>query len=211
MQYESTTCLKQDMLSSRIECFDQYIVAHVHRFKPHYASIVHPAVLDLEIDELTQRVRIKFWQALEKRDIHYPAAYIRLIIRNEFVNIVRRQKSLLPLPDSEECLYSDAVIPKDQPASDPADEVEQKEAAIICLRKVVQAVLALPPRQRFAMICMLRERVDDLAQLTAAFKACKVDIEPIRWPTNKMERQLLQASLVPARRAIAKNMQSWRS
>lgn len=208
MQYEATTILEKDIYNNMLECFEQYIVTHVHRLKPNYSPIIHPSVLDLEIDELIQRVRIKFWQALEKSDIHCPAAYLRLIIRSEFVNMVRRQKYLMSLLSSEECLYSDTLIPGDQLTSDPADEVEQQAEASICLEKAVQAIVALPPRQRLAMICALRERVDDLAQLTAAFRAYEVDIEPIQWPTNKAEKQLLQASLAPARKTIAKNMKN---
>ncbi|HEY3993763.1 MAG TPA: hypothetical protein VGM01_12920, partial [Ktedonobacteraceae bacterium] len=61
---------------------------------------------------------------------------------------------------------------------------------------------------RFAMICLLRDRVDNLTQLVEAVKMYKVDIEGIRWPIGKEEKQLLQASLGPARKTIAKNMKS---
>jgi len=42
--------------------------------------------------------------------------------------------------------------------------------ASTCLKEMIQAVLALPPRQQYAMICSLKERVDDLRQLIEALR-----------------------------------------
>src|SRR5258708_12330653 len=51
---------------------------------------------DMEIDELAQRVRIKLWQALQKRHIENPQAYIHCIVHNESISMLRQQRQ----PDS---------------------------------------------------------------------------------------------------------------
>jgi hypothetical protein len=56
------------------------------------------------------------------------------------------------------------------------------------------------------MLCSLKERVDDLKQLVEAFKAYKLDIQAIQWPAGKAEKQLLHASLVPAKKTLAKSL-----
>ena len=207
MLYETAPIHGQETCEDILKRFDHYIITQVQRLKRSYPPNIHESVKDLELDELIQCVRIKFWQALEKREIRYPAAYIKLIVRNEFINMLRRQKPLVPLPgDEEECMQSEMGIMLDRQAPDPAEEAEQREEARTRLKEVTRAVLALPPRQRFAMLCTLRERVDDLAQLTEAFKVYKVDIEAVRWPANKAEKQLLKASLIPAKKTIEKGL-----
>src|SRR5262249_41436148 len=77
---------------------DPYIVALVEKMARRSSNIARPEVLDLEIDEIVQRVRIKLWKALMVKLIEYPRAYIRTIVNNEFNDIPRRRKAPLPLP-----------------------------------------------------------------------------------------------------------------
>ena len=79
--------------------FEPYIVMQVKNKASNSSNIARPEVLDLEIDEITQRVRIKFWQALLKKKIEHHRAYIRSIVSlNQFNDIGRRRKTPLPLP-----------------------------------------------------------------------------------------------------------------
>jgi DNA-directed RNA polymerase specialized sigma24 family protein len=186
---------------------DGYIVSQVHRLGRYYSRDIHPAVLDLELDEVIQRVRIKLWQALEKRDIRYPYAYVKLIIQSEFIDMTRRQKPYLSLSIDEELTHAEVEIAAAaRHMADPAETVAQRMDASTCLKEMIQAVLALPPRQQYAMICSLKEHVDDLRQLIEAFKAYKMDIQAIQWPAGKAEKQLLHASLVPAKKTLAKSL-----
>src|SRR3989442_1307210 len=82
-----------------LERFDPYIIAHVKKLALHNISWVHPDLLSLELDEIIQLVRIKFWRALRKQEIQYPSAYIQRIISNELVDIGRRRKPELPLEE----------------------------------------------------------------------------------------------------------------
>ena len=206
MHFKTSLPPEREMRETILKRFDRYIVIQVNHYSRHFPLIAHTAVLDLEIDELVQRVRIKFWQALEKRYIRSPHAYIKLIIKCEFVDMSRRQKPFLPLPADEELSYSGVGVSVIGNMPDPADEVEQQVEASDILNETIQAALGLPPRQQLALIYSLQHRVDDLAQLTDVFKSNKIDIEGIQWPTGKAEKRLLQASLTPARKALAKKM-----
>ncbi len=187
-----------------LQRFDRYIVAHTQSLMNHYPSFAHRAVLDLEIDELIQRIRIKFWLMLEKGRILYPHAYIRHIIHSELIDAWRRQKPVLPLPTDEDEEWHQTIGSEN--TTDPADEVEQAMEELACLRETIPMVLGLPPRQRLAMICSLRDRVDDLVQLVDAFKAYRTDIETLSWPTEQAEKGRLRASLSVARRRLAQEM-----
>ncbi len=205
MLYEAVAASRRGICEVILRRLDGYIVSQVHRLGCYYSRDIHPAVLDLELDEVIQRVRIKLWQALEKRDIRYPYAYVKLIIQSEFIDMTRRQKPSLSLSIDEELTHAEVEIAARHMA-DPAETVAQRMDASTCLKEMIQAVLALPPRQQYAMICSLKERVDDLRQLIEAFKAYKMDIQAIQWPAGKAEKQLLHASLVPAKKTLAKSL-----
>ncbi len=196
---------QKDVSDATLQRFDAYIVAQVHQIGYSYARHVPPSVLDLELDEIIQLVRIKFWQALEKRDIRYPYAYIKLIIQSQFIDMLRCQKRCELVSLNEEFAHSattfDALY-----VSDSAEMVEQQMDALAHLKEMIQAVLALPPRQRYAIICSLKEHADDLKLLMEAFKAYKIDIQTIQWPTGKVEKQVLKASLGPARKTLARTL-----
>ena len=55
---------------------DRYIVALVTQLVRGSSNVGHPDVLDLEIDEIVQQVRIKFYLALLSRRIDHPKAYV---------------------------------------------------------------------------------------------------------------------------------------
>jgi DNA-directed RNA polymerase specialized sigma24 family protein len=189
--------------------FDWYITVQTKRIVRLYPALAHQAVVDLEIDELMQRVRIKLWRTLEKRTILYPHNYIKRMIRNELIDMQRQKKPTLPLPTDEEeqWQFSETTGITLADTHDPADEVEQRMESSSLLEKTVPLVLRLPPRQRLAMMCSLKDRVDDLVQLVDSFKAHQTDIEKLSWPAEHYDRRVLQASLVVARRALAKQIE----
>lgn len=174
--------------------YDSYLVLYVQHVIKHRLTGVNPLVLDLEVDDLTQRTRIKFWHALLKNRILYPRIYIRRIAHSEFIDMLRRRKNLYPLQAIEEQLLSH--IP------DPAEGIERQTVALACLEEVIQDILRLPRRQRMAMFCSLYEHADDLNQLRRILQRHGVCIDEYQWPADKAERQLLQASLSVARRTI---------
>jgi hypothetical protein len=70
------------------------------------------------------------------------------------------------------------------------------------MKEVVGVVLQLPARQRHAMICTLRDRVDDPQLLVDAFKQNKCEMQQWQWPQMRKEKILLQASLSYARHTV---------
>jgi len=191
----------EQMREALLRRFDDYIKAQVKKTMSQHPCLTHQEVKDLEVDEIIQRVRVKFWRTLEKGHIRYPLAYLKTIIYSEIIDSHRRQKitQILPTGESEE--YHEILT-----VSDPADEVIQRMDVASLLNKVVPLVLQLPPRQQLAMICQLQDQVDDLVQLVEAFKQYRVDIETFQWPEGKAEKQLLRASLSAARRNLARGI-----
>ena len=191
-----------------LERFDSYIALQVKELVRQNPHIAHQAVLDLEIDDLIQKVRIKLWRALKEKDIAYPKSYIWRIVRNKFVDMIRRMKPLyaLAVDQDGEIYYGNVLVQSGAGMADPLDEVERQDEVANCMDKTVDAVLKLPDRQQLAMICSLRERVDDFIQLASAFKMRRIDIEGLQWPQEKSEKQVLQASLSCARRKVAAHL-----
>ncbi|MDQ2888131.1 MAG: sigma-70 family RNA polymerase sigma factor [Chloroflexota bacterium] len=198
---------KDESSEAILKRFDWFIGLQTKRVVRHYPALAQQAVVDLEIDELMQRVRIKFWRALERGPILYPRNYIKRIIRSEIIDMGRQRKPSIPLPSDEDeqrrFWEANGLISDEH---DPADEVEQQMESSALLERAIPLVLSLPPRQRLAMMCALQEKVDDLMQLVDRFKDYHTDIETLRWPTEQHEKRVLQASLVVARQTIARKM-----
>jgi len=185
-----------------LEQFDAYIVDLARRKCPR--SVIPPEVVDLEIDELAQKTRIALWRTLQKRPILNLHAYIRTIVQHEAVNIVRRQKGQVPLPldDDGELYQGNILVTADQGLGDPAWEIEQAETFTGRSWQAVNGVSKLPRCQQEAMICSLKERVDDLVGLIGAFQRHHVDIEPINWPKDPDKARKSKASLSMARKKL---------
>jgi DNA-directed RNA polymerase specialized sigma24 family protein len=130
-------------------------------------NIAQPDVLDLEIDEITQRVRIKFWKALLTKEIEHHKAYIRAIVSNEFNDLGRRRKVPLPLPTDEdgELYMGNVLVNEGEELADPAIEFEKVEVMDDLLKLTAHLVTDLPPRMQRAMINHLKEQVDNLTRL----------------------------------------------
>jgi len=176
---------------------DGYVIMQAHKLIDLHVRRRYEWTNTLDVDELAQRARIKLWKALERNnDIVHLYSYIRHIVYSEFIDMQRQQKHYLPLFIEESDLL--------ESSADPASEFMQRVENATFLHSVARAVVALPPRQRLAMLCMLRDRVDDLVQLRAIFRLYNIDVDAARWPSEKAERRLLLASLSVARQKLAK-------
>lgn len=208
-EHPTSLPLKDESNEAILKRFDWYIGVQTKRVVRHYPALAQQEVVDLEIDEVVQRVRIKFWRALERRPILYPHNYIKRIIRSEIIDMQRQRRPYVSLPTNEDEQWQfwemNGIAIVDR--HDPADEIEQKMESALLLERAISLVLNLPPRQRLAMMCSLQEKVDDLVQLAGCLKAHDADIETLHWPAETHERRVLQASLVAARQTIARRMQ----
>ncbi len=188
--------------------FDSYVVMLVQKKAGSSSNIARPEVLDLEIDEIIQRVRIKFWRALLTKHIDHYRAYIRSIVSNEFNDLGRRRKAPLPLPTDEdgELYMGDVLLSESNELADPAIAFEKEEATDDLLKLTVQVVTDLPPRMKLAMINHLKDQVDSLIRLTEAFEKREVNIKTMKWPEDPADSKRLKASLSPARHLIARRV-----
>jgi len=191
-------------VSELLEHIDPYIVAQVEMILAGSPDIA-PRV---ERDELAQRVRINLWHALQERPIRNIKAYVRRIVHNEFVNLLRGREPPLPLPTTEdgELWEGNILVTPGEGMADPASEVEEQEAVAQRASEAAAAISMLPPRQKDAMTASLHERLDNLIPVVDSFKQFDIDIKAGRWPEEEDEKRLLSASISAARRSIARSM-----
>ena len=188
---------------------DQYIVALVTRRALRSTNFAKPGQFDLEVDEMAQRVRIKFWQALKTKQIKFPRAYLSAIVWNEFHDLSRKPKQPLPLltDDDGEWYAGDGKELDMAWEADPADQFEESESLNELVDLTASALAKLPPRQQQAMICDLYEKIDTTLQLIEALREHRVDVETVEWPAKEADKTLLKASVSPARHKMAKYME----
>lgn len=198
-------------INSMLSEYDAYIYALAYRSIPHQLAHNADDLYDLEVDELVQRSRIKFWHALERRQVTFPKAYIRNIVYSECVDLARQHKSLLPLTvdDDGELYQGNILITPGEATSDPESIIEQKEQHIDRLKELISIVLKhLTGQQKLAFLCGLKEKVDDVDALNATLAEHQFKLEAdICTPLDKAERRSWQASCSQARRTIAHYMQ----
>ncbi len=189
----------EDEVVITLQSYDSYIRFLAKKYMPRSTTL--PGEPDLEIDDLAQNIRVKLWLAMKKGEITNVRAYLRSIAYTQAVDIARRHKRVhrLSFDQDGEIYRGIKVGVVNQEADDPADEYERGESLVGCLRKVVDVVLKLPPKQQRAMICDLKDQAADLQPLVEAFAAQGLDIEAIDWPAEKEEVQRLRASLCAAR------------
>ncbi len=177
---------KNTNIEAVLSQYDPYLIKQVHDRMHSHSDVIRPELLALETDELVQRARIKFWHALQDKHIEYPKTYLKHIVNSEFIDLVRRIKPHytldLPVDEEGELYQGHMLITPSLGMADPAIEYEEKVKVSERMQEVVDAVLALPARQQHALICDMRDRVDDLEALTNAFKNRKTTIEKWQWP-----------------------------
>lgn len=185
-----------------LEAIDPYIVAQVEKILAGGPDVAPR----MERDELAQRVRINLWYALQERPIRNIKAYIRRIVHNEFVNVLRGREPPLPVTEDGEMLEGNILVTPGTGMADPAFEVEEQEAVANCAEKTAAAISTLPPRQKDAMTALLYERLDNLILVVDSFKQFDVDIAAARWPAEEDEKRLRKASISAARRSLARSI-----
>jgi RNA polymerase sigma factor (sigma-70 family) len=180
---------------------DAYIVNLARKTIPR--AIIPQEILDLEIDELAQSTRIKLWHALNRRTVTNVKSYIRRIVHNSCVDIAREHGRITSLvTDEEDEAYQGLLVAAGEGMQDPAYEIEREWMRRDSVERLVQCIVALPPRQRQAIICTLKDRVDDLFLLTKTFKDYGLDINQIQWPKEREELQRMRAALTTARQKL---------
>lgn len=190
-----------------LEDYDSFIRMLARKNMPR--TITSVEALDLDIDDLVQITRINLWFALQKQDVRNMGAFIRRIVHNEAINMVRQYKPILPLITNDEGeLYQEhSIVACGQEIQDPLEKIEEEEMLSFYSSKLTANVPKLPPQQQRAMICALKDQISDLLPLVEMFLPYGIDVENIDWPETESELQSTRSSLSVARRklCVAKN------
>jgi DNA-directed RNA polymerase specialized sigma24 family protein len=188
--------------------YDSYISDLAKRFFP--KAVAHPDVLDLEIDDLIQAVRIKLWSALRQKSVTHLGAYIRCIVQTEAIDRVRKHKRAFSLPISNEgeLCQGTLLMSYSRGMQDPLYEIEQEEVVAEYVAHTVKAVNMLPRTQRQAMLCILKDRLEDVSQFVDSLREHEIDIEQVHWPEEKKDLQSYRSSLSIARHKLRANFSS---
>jgi DNA-directed RNA polymerase specialized sigma24 family protein len=199
----------QSVLSNRVtsmssnallEEFDSYIktcVLDMVKFSPSLSG---------EADDIMQNIRIKFWLAQSKGTINNYRAYIRRMIRNEIIDAKRRSINfVLPLlfNDHGECTTTIADPGEDM--RDPSDITHDELQTKALLESIISAILALPPRQRDAMLLRLKYLAGDLFGIEEALRAFHINLADIQEPKTPEERTRLASITIIARRTLTRH------
>ncbi|MBV9690210.1 MAG: hypothetical protein JO202_10940 [Ktedonobacteraceae bacterium] len=198
-----TTCSDFDV-GKFLEQHDGYIRTLARKNVYRTRRLFHPAVLELEVDEVAQKARVKFWQASLQRNIADPKAYISSIVHNEAVTMTRQPYRFGPLPLNEdgEVYQGRILVEVSEGMGDPAFELEQVETKNYYISQTAYRVAKLAPRQQRGMICSLKDRLDEFMPFVAACKNWGVNADVIDWPSEQNDLQRLRASISVAKRTV---------
>lgn len=189
---------------------DAYLRQLARKKLPH--SIIHPDVDDLEADDLAQRALIKMWLVMQKEAITHYRAYAGRTVYNESIDMIRRHKrtSQLPLNDQGELDQGHILFASNEIVDDPAYVVEQQDIIMRYASNLVDNVLELPPQQRRAMICELKEEVEGLLPIIEAFLERGLDIGEINWSQDRevLHRQRVSLSIARKKMRAARRRNS---
>ncbi|HLI91593.1 MAG TPA: sigma-70 family RNA polymerase sigma factor [Ktedonobacteraceae bacterium] len=195
----------------KISCTEQSEISHLlEQQEPYIRKLAYEILrCDQRIDDLIQLSRIKLWQAARARPIANPRAYIRCVVKSAYVEIMRQKKTgeQLPVNEEGELTGGQPLFEPGEEMRDPLDVIEAREAFRERLNMLVDIVITLPPRQRRAFICRLKDRIDDPALLAEACRERDLDIESERWPADKIDKHNLEVSYIWANKKIKKLMQ----
>ncbi len=203
---DSGNCITVEEINAILEQYDSFIYYLARRYIPR--GILFGGVIDMDVEDLVQKTRIKLWTALQKHDIHSMKSYIRRIVRNETVDMVRQHKPVVPLStsDDSELPQSSRLVAVGQEVSDPTEHVEAKEMLASYSSNLPEHVVKLPPLQQRAMICELKDRIADLLPLVDMFQRHGMDIKNVAWPKAENELRSSRVSLSIARKKLRATM-----
>src|SRR5260221_12784247 len=193
---------------ARVEHYHPYILSQVKRMAYLPWKLSHSADLHVDPDDIAQEVSISFWKRLRREPIDNPEAYIMRMVRNKYIDAMRRchiNLQSLPVAENGELLDGEILLTPGEGMSDPAKEFEEQAAINDLTERVADAVSRLPSRQQRAASRVLLKRVDNFLQVVEAFEAHQVTIE-VQEPEDEVDNHRLQSSFSPARLALAKEL-----
>lgn len=192
-----------------LEEYDLYIRSQARKYVNRKRNMLHVDMLDMEIDDLAQQIRIRVWLVQQKTTIDNPKAYISRVAHNESVTIIRQLKPVTSLPiDEEGELYQCESLFLSAMTEDPLSEIEQQEAEQYYRQEAAHAISDLPTRQRQAILCSLKDKVDDLLVWVNTCKDYNMDMDVIEWPEEGQALQSMRSSMSAARKKLRPTLEA---
>lgn len=198
-------------INTVLEELDAYIQMLANKNLPYQLS--SPTTRDLDVAELAQQIRIKLWQALEKERVSLERikntkAYVYTITRHEAINMLRAHKKIFPLPidDDGEINAGQMLINPGEGLQDPLSILEQEEYLEECICQTANTIEALPKRQQLAMICELKDHIEETLPIINRLREGKKAILQKEWPTEKHAAHSLKVSLSVSRKKLRKEL-----
>ena len=209
---EDDNVVLNDYVEQLLTQMNPYIIGTVGKEMRGNSFRSHPALLDLEIDEVVQRIRVKFWLAWQKGHVEKPVAYLKRIIHNEIAEFARTYEPFIPLPLDKhgELRHGQMILTFDEDIQD----IRQRYYTIDAREKlsernvltIVKAILYLPDQQRYALMYKLHSEIDNIFYFTAALQDFGIDLQRTVWPQTPQEKKRVRASYTTAKRTLSSIM-----
>lgn len=191
-----------------LEQQESYIVALVEYLARKNSGLVHMNGGELDIHELTQLVRIKYWKALQRHSIEFHKGYIYSIVQHEIADMIRRWKPTLPYQTNEdgELYMGDMLLTFNEEMANPEEVYIEEECFANTLECVIACIASFPPRQRRVLACLIYEEFDGVPEIQEALERNGIDAAMYHWPESEADKKLLKASHSAARKKAANSL-----
>lgn len=165
-------------------------------------NLINPQDRPAVINDVTQNTWVKVLSS--KLEVTSPNGFVASAACSEAIDEIRRRNrkrtSPLPLDQDGELLQGKVLLTTHPGMRDPYTEYEFKE----WLTEIVDAVVQLPKKQLYALVCAMKDEVGDSFLLVDLFMARSIDIRPMNWPRDPKELQRLRSLLSVARQTLRK-------
>jgi DNA-directed RNA polymerase specialized sigma24 family protein len=172
--------------------------------KHNLRSFVPLYVQSSETDDVVQTALTNVLPKLQSGHVDNLKNYLGKAIRNAASDTKRKHQHSYPLPlDENGELYQGSPLGMSSEGwRDPADVFEQKQNLRDLIAQIVDHILTLPPHQRVAVLCEIKNIVDDIPFLAESLLQHEVNIAFIQPPIEEKEKQRQRASLYAARKKL---------
>ncbi len=174
-----------------------YILARTH--------LVCRGIAESDLQDIAQEAWIAFAHRCERGDLYNPDAYLLRIILNKYHDYCRQKERQVPTAalSSDDGSGEPLSETGRDSLDDPTNALDEQLVLTEFYKDLAAAIVKLPSRQQQAMICTLTDKVDRLEPLILMLKAHDINESQMRWPENRDEKHMLQASFSAARSTLA--------